>query len=178
MGTHFLIEVDRSTKPPTALLEMKLVFNDPNIYGLRIELGGPKSGIFKELAFEIVYRKVTETIGVYEVELQLPAAMRHLEFGEVSITLPIVGVQIYTNGNWRIDFGFPANMNWSRCFGVQAFPFTGEGGFYFGVLSGETAPRLPRPPRDASTRCTCSGSACGSAWASRWTRESSPPNCR
>lgn len=115
-------------------LNLSIIFNDPNLYGLLINLAGEKAGVFKNLKFEILYKKVTDTVGVYQIQLQLPDAMRHLEFGEVSITLPIVGVDIYTNGSFKIDFGFPTNLDFSRSLAVQVFPFTGAGGFYFAYL--------------------------------------------
>ncbi len=126
-------------------LRMDLIFNDPVLYGVLIQLSGEKAGIFAGLRFEILYRKVTDTIGVYHIELTLPDVMRHLEFGEVSITLPIITVDIYTNGNFRVDFGFPASLtDFSRSFSIQVFPFTGFGGFYFAVLNGETSSNVPK----------------------------------
>jgi LysM repeat protein len=142
VGTRFKVLVNKSSG--IALLDLEAVFNDPILYGLRVTVGGPQAGIFGGLEFEIMYRKVSDTVGVYEIELKLPDWARHLEFGEVSVTLPVVGVDVYTNGDFKIDFGFPANMDFSRSFGIQAFPFTGAGGFYFGVLSNATAPNLPQ----------------------------------
>lgn len=124
-------------------LSISAIFNDPNLYGILIQLSGDKAKIFKGLKFEILYRKVTETIGVYHIELQLPDAMRHLEFGEVSITLPNVILDIYTNGNFRVDFGFPTGLDFSASFSIQVFPFVGYGGFYFALLDGATSSRVP-----------------------------------
>ena len=119
------------------------VFNDPNMYGLLI--GVSKDAKFlKNLQFEILYKKISESVGVYQIDLQLPDEFRHLEFGEVSITLPNIGVKIYTNGNFYIDVGFPASItDFSRSFSVQVFPFLGFGGFYFGYLSGATSTNVP-----------------------------------
>lgn len=136
-GTRFKVLVDKNSGK--ALLLLEAVFNDPQLYGLRIVLGGEKAGSLAGLDFEVLYRKVSATVGVYHVELTLPEAMRHIELGEVSVTLPVVGLDVYTNGNFRVDFGFPANLDFSRSAGVQAFPFVGQGGFYFGVLGSQTA---------------------------------------
>ncbi len=124
-------------------VDISIIFNDPNLYGLLIALHGDKAGIFKNLKFEILYKKVTDTVGVYQLQLQLPDAMRTLEFGEVSITLPIVGVDIYTNGSFKLDFGFPANLDFSRSLSVQVFPFTGAGGFYFAYLKDVPSKSVP-----------------------------------
>jgi LysM repeat protein len=125
-------------------VSIKGVFNDPVLAGIRIELSGEKVKSFAGLAFEILYTRVTPTIGLYHIELALPTAMRHLEFGEVSVTLPIVDLDVYTNGNFRIDFGFPQGLDFSRSFSVQVFPFVGYGGFYFALLDGQTSKRVPQ----------------------------------
>ncbi|MCU1236178.1 MAG: putative cell-wall-anchored protein SasA motif, partial [Candidatus Solibacter sp.] len=124
---------------------MSLVFNDPDVYGLLIGLSGEKAGILAGLSFEILYRKVTDKIGVYHIDLKLPDAMRQLQFGQVSITLPVITVDIYTNGDFRFDFGFPTSpTDTSRCFQLQIFPFVGVGGFYFAKLSGATSSKVPK----------------------------------
>ncbi len=125
-------------------VELGVMFNDPELYGLLVRLSGEKAKLFAGLEFQIIYKKVSDTVGVYEIELKLPDAMRHLEFGQVSITLPVIGLQIYTNGNFRIDVGFPWNGDFSRSFSIQAFPFIGSGGFYFAWLSSETSTSVPR----------------------------------
>ena len=125
-------------------VSLGLIFNDPVLYGVQIALAGEKAGIFAGLDFQILYRKVTDSIGVYHIELKLPDVMRHLEFGEVSITLPIVILDIYTNGDFAIDFGFPFDNDWTVCFGIEVFPFVGAGGFYFAKLSAATATGLPQ----------------------------------
>lgn len=87
----------------------KIVFNDPVLYGLYLSLSGKKAKVFDGLEFEILYKKITDDIGVYQLELKLPDSIRSLEFGAVSITLPVIGIWIYTNGNFKIDLGFPYN---------------------------------------------------------------------
>ncbi|HEY0603081.1 MAG TPA: LysM peptidoglycan-binding domain-containing protein, partial [Herpetosiphonaceae bacterium] len=123
---------------------ISLVFNDPEVYGLLITLSGEKAKIFAGLKFEILYHKISNTVGVYHIELKLPDAMRHLEFGALSITLPVFVLDIYTNGDFRIDVGFPTNGDFSRSFGVQYFPFVGYGGFYFAKLSSDTSTNVPK----------------------------------
>ncbi|HTI60213.1 LysM peptidoglycan-binding domain-containing protein [Mucilaginibacter sp.] len=126
-------------------VSFSIVFNDPKLYGLLISLSGQKAKSFAGLKFEILYKKVTDTIGMYYLELTLPDVMRHLEFGEVSITLPVVGLTIYTDGKFKIDFGFPASLNdFSRSFTLQAFPFTGSGGFYFAYIDAVASKHVPQ----------------------------------
>ncbi len=127
---------------------LSAIFNDPNLYGLRIELAGERAKIFAGLQFEILYRKITDEIGVYHLELRLPDAMRRFELGSISITLPVVVIDIYTNGDFLIDLGFPYNLDFSRSFTLQMFigpvPVVGAGGVRFGAMSGLTSSEVPR----------------------------------
>ena len=132
------------------LLNLSLIFNDPNLYGLRLALDGPAAKIFAGLALEIMYRKVSDTLGVFQLELKLPDAMRSFEAGVFTITLPVLALEIYTNGDFKVDLGFPWNMNFSRSFMIQGIvppgiPVLGAGGLYFGKLSSGTSTQVPRP---------------------------------
>lgn len=123
---------------------LSVIFNDPQMYGLLIRVSGPSAAVFQGLSFEVLYRKISEKLGLFHVELTLPDIMRHLEFGQVSITLPIIDVDIYTDGSFRIDFGFPVSLqDFSRSFSLQVFPFVGYGGFYFAVLNSATSTSVP-----------------------------------
>ena len=124
-------------------LSLKVIFNDPLIYGLRIELAGEAAQNFAGLQFEILYRRVTDTIGVYHLELTLPDFVRYLQFGAVSITLPVLVLDIFTNGDFKVDLGFPWNFNFARSFSLEIFPFVGSGGIYFNKLSAATATSTP-----------------------------------
>jgi LysM repeat protein len=125
-------------------LSASFVFNDPYLYGLRLALAGERAGSLAGLSFELLYKKITNDIGVFKIELRVPDAFRQLEFGEVSITLPIIKVDVYTNGNFRVDLGFPRGGDFSDAFCLQVFPFIGWGGFYFAALTGATSEKVPR----------------------------------
>ena len=92
--------------------------------------------------FEITYTKVTDTIGLYYANLSLPEKLRTFQAGAASVTLPSLAVSVYTNGNWKLDLGFPQGDDWSVCFQVQCMvgpvPVTGAGGFYIASLSSAT----------------------------------------
>lgn len=120
------------------------VFNDPQFYGVLIDVNGPKADIFQGLRFEALYRKVNSTISVYEATVTLPLSMRSLFFGEVTVTLPSISVSVYTNANFRVNLGYPPNIyDFSTAFNVQIFPFIGKGGIYFAALTGATSNRVP-----------------------------------
>ena len=138
-NSHWLI----ATRFSLRVVELIAIFNDPNLYGLRVSVSSSAQSL-GGLEFEILYKKVTPTIGLYHLELTLPDSMRQLQFGEVSVTLPVVVLDIYTNGNFRVDVGFPKGLDFSRSCSVQVFPFVGFGGFYFALLSGATSRNVPK----------------------------------
>jgi hypothetical protein len=122
---------------------VKLVMNDPNLYGVLIALAGSQAGSLAGFSFELLYKKVTDDIGVFHARLQVPDAFRQLDFGAVQITLGIITVDIFTNGNFKIDLGFPHGRDFSVSFGLAYGPFLGKGGIYFGLLNGATSTRVP-----------------------------------
>ncbi|HEY8096261.1 MAG TPA: hypothetical protein VIE65_09275, partial [Methylobacter sp.] len=129
------------------MLDLSIIFNDPNLYALRFALDGPVAKTLAGLAFEIMYKKVSDSIGMYQAKLTLPNAVRQLQFGVCGITLPNFGVQIYTNGDFLVDIGFPYNNDFTVSFAVQIqagpIPLIGAGGIYFGKLSSATTSLVP-----------------------------------
>ncbi|NEQ45859.1 MAG: hypothetical protein F6K00_20875 [Leptolyngbya sp. SIOISBB] len=134
IGTQFVI---------LGAIDLSLIFNDPFVYGLRLSLDGPIVKSFAGLEFEILYRRLSDNLGVYRAELTLPDAMRQFQVGIVSFTLPTVAVAIYTNGDFEIDVGFPWQGNFDRSIAVEVIIFLGLGGFYFNKLSAATATSTP-----------------------------------
>jgi hypothetical protein len=131
------------------MLTVQIVFDDPDLYGLRIKLAGDVAKIFKGLDFQIMYRQVSDTVGVYQAEIVLPDAMRIFSVGVYTITLPIFGVWIYTNGDFKVDIGFPWNEDFTRSFSIEGIiypgiPVVGAAGFYFAKLSSATSTSVPR----------------------------------
>ena len=139
--SQWLIGFDATLLDTVALA---VVFNDPLVYGLSLGLTGERAKSFAGLRFELLYKKITDDVGMFRVELQLPPAFRRLDFGSVSVTLGIIVVEVYTNGNFMVDLGFPYNRDYTRSFTVEAFPLIGRGGVYFGLLSGATSTRVPQ----------------------------------
>ncbi|MBZ0308934.1 MAG: hypothetical protein K8I82_22900, partial [Anaerolineae bacterium] len=101
-----------------------LIFNDPFLYGVRVRLLGKRAGKFEGLIFEILYRKINDKLGVYHTELTPPSAMRNMQMGVVKITLPSCILDIYTNGDFYFDVGFPHNGDFSRSAMVEYGYFT------------------------------------------------------
>lgn len=125
-------------------VSMGIIFNDPALYGLHLSLSGSKAKIFAGLSFDVLYRKVTNDLGEYSIQLKLPNAMRHFALGDAQITLPMVGVDIFTNGNFKIDLGFPYNHDFSGSFSILISPVVGTGGFYLAWLDNATSSQVPQ----------------------------------
>lgn len=129
-------------------IDLGFVFYDPELYGLVVSVTGSQAAkkvpVFDGLVFEILYKRISDTVGMWQIDLTLPKYIRNLQFGAVSVTLPSMKLQIYTNGDFLVDLGFPANDDFSRSFSLQVLPFVGSGGVYFGVLSSETSDRVPK----------------------------------
>lgn len=140
-SSQWLFGIDATFMDTVAV---KLVMHDPDLYGILLALSGPQARSLAGLSFELLYKKVTDDIGVFHARLQIPDAYRQLQFGAVSVTLGVITVDIFTNGNFRIDLGFPENRDFTNSFAIEAGIFNGRGGIYFGVLNGATSSRVPR----------------------------------
>ena len=110
------------------------MFNDPVLYGLRLALDGKRAGVLAGLEFEILYRKISDSLGVFHIELKLPDSLRKIR-SEADVTLPIIDLDVYTNGDFLVDLGFPHNLDFSRWFQIDMI-----------VWAGPVPPRSRRPP--------------------------------
>lgn len=59
--------------------------------------------------------------------------------GAVTVIVPEVALDLYRNGDFKIDVGFPVGLDFSRSLCIEAPPYVGWGGFYFARLSAETS---------------------------------------
>jgi len=126
--------------------DVQFIFDDPEMYGLRVVVNKGKNKTLNKLnglKAEILYRKVSETVGEYEGSLTLPLKIRKMQFGNAFVTLPSIAASIYTNGDFSFNIGFPYHLDFSHSFSVIADSFTGAGGFYFAKLNGLHPKFLP-----------------------------------
>lgn len=117
-------------------LGLGLAIRDPDLAGLRVEV----ADLFD---IDVLYRKLADDLGVYSAEVALAEELRHWQFGAAGITIPVIAFDIYTNGDWGVDLGYPYNKDFTRAFHLNIFPFTGAGGFTFRRVSGPGAKLLP-----------------------------------
>ncbi len=100
--------------------EIDVIFSDPSLYGLYAE--------FFDLHVDLLYRRVADGVGMFYVDFPLPFGP--ITAGLATITLPTVGITVLTDGGFKLDLGFPANMDFARSFRLEMTPFGGAGGFY------------------------------------------------
>lgn len=125
-------------------IRLGFAVRDPDLAGLLLDVKLQEGSDKSLFSVDILYRKLTEDLGVYSAEIVLPPELRNWQFGAAGVTLPIIGVEIYTDGNWGIDLGYPANKDFSRSFAMSIFPFVGAGGLYYRRVSGPAATLLPK----------------------------------
>lgn len=110
------------------LLNLGILFNDPVLYGLSLEF--KMQGGLADFKLQILYKRLSDVLGVWGTDIRLPAYIRNQEFGAVSVTFPDFGGAIYSNGDWYVDIGYPRDLDFSRSCLIQIRPFVGWGGFY------------------------------------------------
>lgn len=136
------------------LFRLQMVLIDPALYGAAITVDvSEKSPLFyfNGLALELVYQKISDTVGMFRCSVTLPKTMSRLELGVLTVMLGQISVEIYTNGSFLIDLGFPHNGDFSKSFGLEYGIFTGRGGVYFGVLEGDAVKQVPETKNGAFT---------------------------
>ena len=123
------------------VVAIDFAMRDPTLYGIRLAVtpgGGPEL-----FSVDVLYRRLTDKLGVFSTEIVPPPTWRQIEFGWGSLTLPAIAFEIYTDGGFTVDLGYPRNNDYSRSFGFQFLPFIGSGGVYFRYVSGPAARLIP-----------------------------------
>lgn len=128
------------------LFDLDIVFMDPDMYGARLRVPGSQSSGALLFDLDILYRKLSDDLGVYSTELILPDSLRQLEFGAASVTVPVIGVEIYTDGGFTLDLGYPGEeLDFARSFTVQVLPLIGSGGLLYSQVPSAGIPKVPQP---------------------------------
>ncbi|RPD46483.1 hypothetical protein DRJ53_13665 [Paracnuella aquatica] len=106
--------------------DVRVIFSDPSLYGLHLNL----VNLFE---LSILYQRIGNE-GLWSIEVPPPMGFRQIEMGAASLGLPNIGLDLFTNGSFKVDLGFPRGFDYSRSGAFQLIPFIGKGGVYFGVL--------------------------------------------
>lgn len=125
--------------------DLEFVFNDPDIHGVLITVTkgkNDKPNVLDGLYAEVLYRKVTGAVGVHEGTLTHPKSIQSINFGAFEMTLPSFYLAIYTNGDFKIDMGFPHDLDGSKSAVADGRDLFGRGG----VLLRETRRARPQGP--------------------------------
>lgn len=116
---------------------LRVLFNDPALYGLEIKVGSDPKTFFSGLLFEILYQKLGPQLGVYYGALTLPDSMRRIPMEGFVLILPGFSIWVYTNGDFRVNIGWPVGPN---SIGVSVELLTGWAGIYFAKLRSSDNP--------------------------------------
>lgn len=128
------------------VFDLDLLFMDPDTYGARVRAPSRKSSAPLLFDVDILYRKITDDLGVYSMEIVLSDSIRQIELGAASLTLPAIGLEFWTDGGFTIDLGYPGpGLDFSRSFTVQVLPFLGAGGVVYSRVNGLGSDRIPKP---------------------------------
>jgi hypothetical protein len=96
----------------------------------------------KDFTFTIIYRKVSDNVGVWSADIYLN--LGQLNIGAFQLSLPNFSISIWTNGDWRFAIGWPFEGSGATPITVQfqagPFPIIAKAGFYLGKLSSAAAP--------------------------------------
>ncbi|GGX64097.1 hypothetical protein GCM10007385_36640 [Tateyamaria omphalii] len=99
-------------------------------------------GKVKGFTFTIIYRKVSDEVGVYSADIYLDLGT--IPLGAVMLSLPNFSISIWTNGDWRFAVGWPFTGATAHPITVQfqagPLPLIVKAGFYLGKLSSAAAP--------------------------------------
>jgi hypothetical protein len=125
---------------PVPFLDLAALYQDEyNRYGIYVKLSGDKAGTFKDISGDFSYEKRKGSVGRFTGAISLPQKQRRVEMGVITIIVPEVALDLYRNGDFKIDVGFPVGLDFSRSLCIEALPYVGWGGFYFARLSAETS---------------------------------------
>lgn len=127
-------------------VNVQLVLNDPVLYGVLVTVQakeGSALASFNGFGIELLYRRISDSVGMFKGEVLVPVRYRTFRLGILTLTLGTISLEIYTNGGFYLDLGFPHQQDFSRSFQFQWSIYTGRGGIYLGIL--KDVPKLHVP---------------------------------
>ncbi|WP_448208234.1 hypothetical protein [Azospirillum sp. sgz302134] len=132
----FLFALEATVK---STVSVSVLFRDPDFYGAKVVLKGERAGKLAGLGFELSYRRLSDNIGVFHGTFIVPDNLRRMDLGRTVLTIGEISADVYTNGDFSVDLGFPANGDFSRSFAIDLPTWSGRGGFLLERFSGSVA---------------------------------------
>lgn len=127
-----------------SMLKVQLLYLEQNdCCGGRFELYGEKAGALAGLSAELSYGKVTGQIGVFSGKIVPPKGLREIQMGAMKLSLGKVEAQIYTNGDFFLNLGFPENMDFRQSFAFSYGCYKGSGGICLKKSTAQLSSALP-----------------------------------
>lgn len=128
------------------LFRVRTLLYSPKLYGAVIEVQASKKSplaFFNGLLLELFYKKISDSTGMFHCRLIVPKQYADFSLGVLEVHLGQFLLEIYTNGSFYLDLGFPHNQNFSSSFGLSFGIYGGKGGFYFGTFTGDAVNSVP-----------------------------------
>ncbi|MEG0614716.1 MAG: hypothetical protein RR540_03090, partial [Oscillospiraceae bacterium] len=136
------------------MFRLKVLLYSPKLYGAIITVDASEKSplaAFNGLLLELYYKKISSSTGMFHCRLVVPTRFAEINLGAISIHLGQFLLEVYTNGSFYLDLGFPHNNDFSNSFGLSFGIFGGKGGIYFGILSGDAVNSVPAVTNGAFT---------------------------
>ena len=132
----------------TSLFQARMLLYDPKLYGIAVilniqEKDQPPLSDLAGFAAELYYKKISDETGMFHCRMTLPRKFTVINLGAVTLYLGEILLEIYTNGSFYFDLGFPHNQDFSRSWGLSVGIYTGKGGVYFGIFKGDAVNSVP-----------------------------------
>ena len=139
-GGNFLgLDVDIADTVNIKLLYLE----DYSCCGGRFELYGDKAGALSGLSAELSYSKLQGGLGMFSGKFTPPQKLRKINLGTLEFSVGSMGADIYSNGDFSLDIGYPYNQNFQRSFSFRYGVFGGSAGIYLKKSTTSLTNNLP-----------------------------------
>jgi hypothetical protein len=115
------------------------LYNPPTMFGGALEL----KGLFE---ISILYKQLTEQVGLYTGSLLLDDNLRSINVGAVRLQIPRVTVELDTEGGFGLNIGLNVSKpdDFSDAAAAEVGIFKGDAGLYYSKLNGAAFKRMPK----------------------------------
>lgn len=125
-------------------VNVKLLYLENNsCCGGRFELYGDKAGALKGLSAELAYSRLQGGLGMFSGKFTPPRALRNIRLGALEFSVGSMGADIYSNGDFSLDLGYPYHQDFQRAFSFRYGVFSGSAGIYLKKSTTTLTNKLP-----------------------------------